>query len=56
MYSPDVPSRVREALFEARDAAPEHRVVRLERAARLLREAVDLECADARELVGLEPA
>lgn len=55
MHDPDIPSRVREALRAAHVADPEDRIARLERAARLLREEVDLECADARELVGLDP-
>jgi hypothetical protein len=55
MHDPDVPRLVREALRAAHVADPSDRIARLERVAKMLREAVDLECAEARELVGLDP-
>lgn len=50
----DVPPLARAALREARVAAPEQRSALLETAARALYREAQLDCADARELVGLE--
>jgi len=56
MHDVDVPANARAALRAARDAAaPEARIDHLVTAARLLLEHLPLDCADARELVGLPP-
>ncbi len=48
-----VPHVAREALRAAHDALPEDREEMLEEAARVLYRETDLDCRDARELVGL---
>jgi len=56
MHDVDVPAGAREALRAAhKAAAPEDRIDHLVTAARLLLEQLPLDCADARELVGLPP-
>lgn len=56
LQSDDVPAIARRALREARAARPEDRALHLETAARALHREVGLDCADARELVGLAEA
>ena len=51
--SNDVPAHVRTALREALSAEPARREDRLRSAAHLMYEAMDLDCADVLELVGL---
>ena len=48
-----VPASARAALREANDAPPHERQLHLEAAARALYQDAHLDCADARELVGL---
>ena len=48
-----VPQEARDALRAATLAPPEYRTEKLESAARILYRETDLDCADARELVGL---
>lgn len=55
LHSNSVSQEVRDALKSAFDAAPEHRNAGLEQASQLLYAGTDLECSDARELVGLSP-
>jgi hypothetical protein len=51
--SAQVPAAARRALRAAYDAPPEERAPHLESAARILNRELDLDCRDARELVGL---
>ncbi len=53
VHSEAVPVAVREALRAAGVADPEQREGKLQEAARALYRETDLECSDARELVGL---
>ncbi len=53
LHREDVPATVRQALRAASDALAEHRTPHLESAARILHREFDLDCGDARELVGL---
>ena len=53
MYEDDVPASARAALREANDAPVEERQELLEAAARALYREAHIDCADARELVGL---
>jgi hypothetical protein len=53
LHSEAVPLLAREALRAANVAHPEEREEKLEEAARILWRETDLECRDARELVGL---
>jgi hypothetical protein len=53
IHSDSVPTGARNALREAIQASPENQGALLESAARILYTATDLECGDARELVGL---
>jgi hypothetical protein len=53
MYEEDVPATVRTALREATAAPADQRPALLEVAARALYRDAQLDCADARELVGL---
>jgi len=55
LHSPDIPARVRDALRAASASTPERRGPHLVTAARLIYEELAVECADARELVGLPP-
>ena len=55
IYSDAVPSEAREALRAAAAAPPELRTAELESAARILYRELDLDCRDARDLVGLPP-
>ena len=50
-----VPQLARDALRAAAMAPPESRDEMLQEAARILHRETDLECRDARELVGLAP-
>jgi hypothetical protein len=51
--SESVPAAARRALRTAFGSPPEERVPHLETAARVLHRELDLDCRDARELVGL---
>ena len=53
IFEEDVPPIARAALREARQASAERRPALLETAARALYRDANLDCADARELVGL---
>jgi hypothetical protein len=53
MHREDVPAIVRHALRAASDVPAEQRAPHLESAARILHRELDLDCGDARELVGL---
>ncbi len=53
LHSDDVPAAVREALRDAYRAPAEQRRAHLETAAQALFREAHLDCADARELVGL---
>jgi hypothetical protein len=53
LHSYDVPSSARSALEAARAVPAEQRRPHLEAAARALHREIDLDCADAKELVGL---
>jgi hypothetical protein len=53
LHSDDVPADARAALREAHEAPVAYRTALLESAARILYREVDLDCGDARELVGL---
>ena len=55
ILDPAVPGPAREALRAATSAPPEGRKLALESAARLLYHQTELDCRDARELVGLPP-
>ena len=54
MYEDDVPASARAALREANVAPEDERQAHLEAAARALYREAHLDCADARELVGLD--
>jgi hypothetical protein len=56
LHHEDVPDAAREALAAAGRAAPDSRAAQLERAASALFRETELECAEARELVGLPRA
>ena len=53
LHSYQVPATARHALRAAYDAPLEQRRPHLESAARILHRELDLDCVDARELVGL---
>ena len=53
LFDDDVPASARVALREAYMAPAEERQLHLENAARALYREANLDCADARELVGL---
>ena len=53
VHRPDIPDTVRQALRAADDGPREHRRPLLESAARILHRELNLDCGDARELVGL---
>jgi hypothetical protein len=53
MHSDHVPAEARDALRAAYEGPPERRGALLESAARILYAETELECDDARELVGL---
>lgn len=53
LHSDHVPLTARHALRAAYDAPMEERISHLESAARILHHELDLNCVDARELVGL---
>jgi hypothetical protein len=53
LHSSDIPVHARAALRSAYEAPADERVSLLESAARILHHEVDLDCSDARELVGL---
>ena len=53
LHSEHVPVTARHALRAAHDAPLEERRQHLESAARILHRELDLDCSDARELVGL---
>ena len=53
LHSEQVPATVRRALRAAYDGPDEERRQHLESAARILHRELDLDCSDARELVGL---
>jgi hypothetical protein len=55
IHSYAVPGQVRETLRRAHLGPPERREAVLESAARVLYLETDLECSEARELVGLPP-
>ena len=54
-FDPDVPADARDALRAARVAAPADRAAHLAAAARSMHDALPLDCADVRELIGLPP-
>lgn len=56
LHSEATPSAAREALERASFGPKETRDAALETAAEVLEREADLHCADARELVGLDPA
>jgi hypothetical protein len=53
LHSTQVPLTARHALRAAYEAPLEERILHLESAARILHRELDLNCLDARELVGL---
>ena len=53
LHSEPVPATARRALLAARQAPSHQQAGYLEAAARILHRELDLDCADARELVGL---
>jgi hypothetical protein len=53
LHSDHVPPTVRRALRAAHEAPAHERTPHLESAARILHRELDLDCSDARELVGL---
>ena len=55
MHSDAVPPEARDALKEATSGPPERRSAALESAARILHREGNLDCRDARDLVGLPP-
>ena len=55
VHDADVPTTARDALRAASNAAAEDRRTHLETAARALAQEAELDCPDARELVGLSP-
>jgi hypothetical protein len=56
LHSENVPATARRALRVAYEASIEDRTPLLESAARILHHELDLDCHDARELVGLPTA
>jgi hypothetical protein len=54
LHEDDVPASARDAIREAYLAPPSERGAHLETAARALNRDANLDCADARELVGLD--
>lgn len=56
LHSNSVPQEARDALRSAFESEPEHKEAWLQRALGLLYDTTDLDCSDARELVGLEPS
>jgi hypothetical protein len=56
LHSDHVPAGARDALRAAYEAPPAERARHLESAARILYNEVELDCSDARELVGLDSA
>jgi hypothetical protein len=56
LHSDSVPLGARRALWAATEAPPDERVQHLVAAARVLHRELGLDCADARELVGLSAA
>jgi hypothetical protein len=55
VHSEAVPREARKALEQASTGPQSQRTAALELAARLIHRETDLDCEDARELVGLEP-
>lgn len=55
VHSESIPVAARNALRGALESAPEKQSAELLAAARLIHQDTDLDCGDARELVGLEP-
>ncbi|HEY8077820.1 MAG TPA: hypothetical protein VIF62_27025 [Labilithrix sp.] len=55
LHDEAIPAAARAALDAAREAPPDSRVQLLESAARILHYDVGVPCADARELVDLDP-
>lgn len=55
LHSSAVPVEARDALKTALESGPEERDAVLEEAVALLYNGTDIECSDARELVGLSP-
>jgi hypothetical protein len=53
LHRDDVPASVRQALLAANDEPADRRTPYLESAASILHRELDLDCVDARELVGL---
>jgi hypothetical protein len=53
LHRDDVPAAARRALLAASAATVDERAPHLESAARILHHELDLDCMDARELVGL---
>jgi hypothetical protein len=53
IHGDDVPAAARRTLLAAHAAAIDERTPYLESAARILHRELDLDCSDARELVGL---
>jgi hypothetical protein len=53
LHSEPVPAAARRALRAAHAAPPDQRRPHLEAAARIMHHELDLDCSDARELVGL---
>ena len=53
MNSADIPAHARDALRAAYESDPDHREDHLVSAARALNQDLAIDCADARELVGL---
>ena len=53
LHSHEIPATARRALRAAHVARAEERTPHLESAARILHQHLDLDCCDARELVGL---
>jgi hypothetical protein len=56
IHSDAVPPAARDALRAAHTAAPDQRDAALAAAARALRHTTELDCTEARSLVGLPPA
>lgn len=56
LHSNSVPPEARDALRSALESEPEHKEAWLQRAFSLLHDTTDIDCRDARELVGLEPS
>lgn len=53
IHSDAVPAEARDALLAASDASLEEKIRALELAARVIHDETELDCRDARELVGL---